>query len=197
MKRRPSISIAILVLFFFLSLLSLDLYSNNSKDTLNLALAESIVNLESAELARPVRLQIPSIEVDASIESLGLTPLGAMDAPAVPENVGWYNQGTVPGKVGSAVMDGHSGWKNGKAVFDDLRKLEIGDKIYVQDKNNNVTIFVVRELKYYDKDANTKNVFESSDGKSHLNLITCAGEWDKGSQTSSQRLVVWSDLEIK
>src|ERR1035437_3158037 len=36
------------------------------------------------------KLQIPSIGVDANIESLGLTSAGAMDSPVGPNDVGWY-----------------------------------------------------------------------------------------------------------
>jgi hypothetical protein len=36
-------------------------------------------------------------------------------------------------------------------------------------------------------------VFASNDGGAHLNLITCAGEWNKGKKSYSERLVVFAD----
>src|SRR3989344_3298298 len=99
-----------------------------------------------------------------------------MAAPAVPERAGWYTLGPVPGEIGSAVIDGHSGWKdNIPAVFDTLYKLQIGDKIFIQNNSGEAVVFIVREIKTYNPEADASAVFLSHDGKSHLNLITCAG----------------------
>ncbi|PIZ82226.1 MAG: class F sortase, partial [Parcubacteria group bacterium CG_4_10_14_0_2_um_filter_41_6] len=38
-------------------------------------------------------------------------------------------------------------------------------------------------------------VFNSSDGKAHLNLITCTGVWNKEDNAFSERLVVFTDKE--
>lgn len=141
-----------------------------------------------------IRLKIPKIQVDALVESVGLTPEGMMDAPEGPTNAGWYNLGVRPGEEGSSVIDGHSGWKNNiPAVFDNLHKLQKGDKIYVEDNKGVITTFVVREFRIYDPEADASEVFVSSDGKSHLNLITCAGDWNETTKSSSKRLVVFTD----
>ena len=105
--------------------------------------------------------------------------------------------GPIPGELGSSIIDGHSGWKNGiPAVFDNLYKLKKGDNIYVEDKNGKVSTFVVRETKMYDSKANPAEVFVSNDGKAHLNLITCAGVWDNTLKSHSSRLVVFTDKVI-
>lgn len=149
---------------------------------------------ESAEL--PVRLIIPKISVDATVEYVGLLTDGSMDAPKGPANVGWFNLGPRPGEVGSAVIAGHSGWKNNiPATFDTLNNLRVGDKISVVDDKGILITFTVRKVKLYDPNADASNVFSSSDGKAHLNLITCAGLWDKVSKSSSERLIVFSDKE--
>lgn len=144
----------------------------------------------------PVRLMIPVIKVDAAIEALGLTSVGAMDTPKGPADAAWFDKGPRPGGVGSAVIDGHSGWKDGiPAVFDDLHTLEKGDKIYVIDERGVTTTFVVRELRTYNPTADAANVFGSSDGKAHLNLITCEGTWNEATKSSSGRLIVFTDKE--
>lgn len=145
----------------------------------------------------PVRLKIPTIEVDATVEQVGLTPGGAMDTPKGPDNVGWFNLGTRPGDEGSAVMAGHYGtWKNGKgSVFDNLHKLNKGDKIYIEDDKGATVAFVVRESRNYEPKADAVDVFSSDDEKAHLNLITCEGIWDKDSKSYSQRLVIFTDRE--
>lgn len=145
----------------------------------------------------PVRLKIPKINVDAAIDPMGTTQSGDMDVPSEPGNAGWYEGGPRPGENGSAVIDGHYGrWKNGEgSVFDDLSNLEKGDVISVEDENGATTSFVVRESRSYDPDSDASDVFESNDGKSHLNLITCEGTWNKVSKSYSQRLIVFSDKE--
>ena len=146
----------------------------------------------------PIRLVIPEIGVDAAIESVGLTTSGAMDAPKDPADTGWFNLGPRPGESGSAIIDGHFGWKNNTpAVFDKLSTLQSGDKIYVEDEKGVMTTFVVRKLQIYGENANASDVFSSSDGKSHLNLITCGGSLDATSKSYSDRLVVFADNDTE
>ncbi len=145
----------------------------------------------------PVRLQIPKINVDAVIESVGLTKDGAMVAPETPGNAAWYDLGPKPGEIGNAVIDGHSGWKNDiPAIFDTLHALHKGDKIFVTDTAGILTVFTVSEIRTYNPDADASGVFRSSDGKAHLNLITCAGVWNEATKNSSKRLVVFADMQF-
>jgi len=144
----------------------------------------------------PVRLKIPSINIDAAVESLGLTTGGAMDAPKGPDNVAWYKLGQRPGEEGSAVIAGHSNWNKGApAVFDKINQLQPGDRLYIMDDKGRTTIFAVRELRNYNQNDDAAAVFGSSDGKAHLNLITCEGAWNKVTKSYSKRLVVFADLQ--
>lgn len=145
----------------------------------------------------PVRLTIPQINVDTAIDSIGITPTGAMEAPVGPYTVGWFELGTRPGDIGSAVISGHYGpWKNGDiSVFNDLHTLTVGDKMYIEDESGVLTMFVVRSLETYDLNADASPVFSSRDGKAHLNLITCQGVWNSVTKTYSNRLVVFTDRE--
>lgn len=156
-------------------------------------------NLSSGEVnfGLPVHLKITVIDVDATVESLGLTPQGNMDIPNGPDNVAWFNLGTRPGENGSAVIAGHYGaWKNGKgSVFDNLHKLKKGDNIYIEGENGETISFVVRESRNYEPSADASDVFSSDDEMSHLNLITCEGTWNKDLKSYSERLVVFADKE--
>ena len=160
------------------------------KDQLNMVINQSDFGL-------PIRLEIPIIKVDAPVEYLGLTADGAMAAPIGGVNVAWFNLGPRPGEIGSAVVSGHYGtWKDGSgSVFDNLNKLKIGDKISVKDEKGNIANFVVRKIQKFDPNADATDIFSSSDGKSHLNLITCEGVWDGVGRTYSKRLVVFTDKE--
>jgi LPXTG-site transpeptidase (sortase) family protein len=146
----------------------------------------------------PVRLKIPKIGVDATLEHVGLTVGGDLDAPKNPANAAWYTPGPRPGDSGNAIIDGHFGYKNRvPAVFDDLHKLEPGDSLYVEDEQGTTVAFVVRELRTYSPGADTAAVFRPNDGQAHLNLITCKGAWNKDRESYSARLVVFTDKAIE
>lgn len=179
--------------FIFFLMLFLDLIlQNSSAPIIEDAITPS--KQEQASVGLPMRLKIPGINVDAAVEYVGLTSDGTMNIPKNPDDVAWFKLGPRPGEKGSAVIAGHYGWGDGKAsVFDNLYKLRKGDKLYVEDDKGAIIPFVVRESRRYNPGADASNVFDSNDGKSHLNLITCEGVWDKISQSYSERLVVFTD----
>lgn len=148
----------------------------------------------ASEISRqlPVRLRIPSINVDASIESVGLTAERVMEVPKNSLNVGWYKLGALPGGVGSAVIDGHVDTENGKAgVFANLYKLKPGDKITVENADGKIITFIVKKSQTFDP--GLADAVFSNDGI-HLNLITCDGIWDGTKKSYSKRLVVFADI---
>jgi LPXTG-site transpeptidase (sortase) family protein len=162
---------------------------------------QNVVALPKQEVAvvigLPLRLVIPKIKVNSAIEYVGLTSKGAVGVPKGPSKTAWYNKSARPGNIGSAVLTGHYGpWIDGrKSVFDNLYKLSKGDKIYIKDDKGVTITFIVRELKSYDKNARVTEAFFLNDSKSHLNLITCGGIWNKLSRQYSKRLVVFADKE--
>lgn len=177
---------------------SVQILQNTNEDTGTgtVAVTGTVTGLENLNVGLPVRLKIPVISLDSIVESVGFTSDGAMGIPKNQEDVAWFNLGQRPGEIGNAVIDGHYGWKSKKpSAFDGLYKLRIGDKIFVEDDQGAVVSFVVRESRRYDQSSNAPDVFVSKDDKSHLNLITCEGEWDKVSRTYPNRLVVFADKE--
>lgn len=146
----------------------------------------------------PTRLKIPKLNIDAPVDSLGLTPDGDLDTPKTAENTGWYNAGPKPGEVGSAVIDGHFGYANNKpAVFDYLHTLVAGDVFHVEDEHKVTRSFVVRESRIFGPEDDATVVFRSSDNLAHLNLITCQGIWSAGQESYSTRLVVFADAVVE
>lgn len=145
---------------------------------------------------QPSKLSIPKISVSASVQYVGVKPNGQMANPSNFTDVGWYKDGTVPGMVGSAVMAGHV--DNALAldgVFKDLGALEPGDLVYVTRKDGERLTFRVDRLEYYHyQNAPNREIFTSSDGKAHLNLVTCAGTWIKAERSYDQRLVIYTTL---
>ena len=145
----------------------------------------------------PSRLIIPSIGVDAHIQSVGLfwNGDGTMSIPTNFTDVGWYNGGPLPGEPGSAVIDGHLDGKDVKeAVFYNLGKLTPGDLVEVENGNGTMLKFTVVAVKTYDYNATTTDIFSSDTGTSRLNLITCAGSWDKAQGLYNKRVVVFTEL---
>lgn len=201
----PGLAI-ILVLFFNFFSQDSDLSDNRQAENISEPLILNAAALSKQEQASlpisqinsglPVRLKISGINVDAAVEPVGLTSAGLMDVPKDFADVAWYNLGQRPGENGSAVIAGHYGLKNGKApAFDNLHKLIPGDKLYVADDKGAIISFVVRERRSYDPNADASAVFGSNDGRSHLNLITCEGVWDKVTKSYPKRLVVFTDKE--
>ena len=179
-------------------LLTLDTSPQLTDDVLVKQIPVTDTNSKSVKQSDSMmRLKIPEINVDALVESVGIIANGEMGVPRGSNNVAWFNLGPSPGEIGSAVIGGHYGtWGTGKsAVFNDLSKLKIGDKILIEDKNGSTTIFVVHEFKSLDDNEDATSVFTSNDGKAHLNLITCSGKFDKISKSYPSRLVILSDKE--
>lgn len=175
--------------------LTFDLLAQNSYAE-SVSYIESFSIPEQTNIGLPVRLKIPSIKVNAVIESVGLTSKGEMGTPKIPRDVAWYNLGPRPGEIGSAAIAGHVNWYNGAvSAFANLNKLKIGDRIIIQDDKGVNISFIVRKIHAYTSKEDPSEVFISNDGRAHLNLITCFGVWDKKAKQYSKRLVVFADKE--
>lgn len=140
--------------------------------------------------AYPLRLKIPSIKLNAPVERVGINAKGEMDVPdGRSKNVGWYAYGTLPGDMGSAVMDAHV-----YAAFKKLKNVKVGQEVVVEGENGTVLRFVVREATVYAlADVPAQRLFADSSGK-YLNLITCAGKYVRSLGTYSHRLIVYAEL---
>jgi LPXTG-site transpeptidase (sortase) family protein len=124
------------------------------------------------------------------VVNVGVTAEGEMDVPdGKTSNVGWYQYGTVPGEVGSAVIGAHV-----YAAFSKLRRLKAGSDIYIVTAGNKTLHFVVDRVKTYAlADLSPEELFNSADGK-HLNLITCSGSLTRDRSTYDHRLVAYATL---
>ncbi len=144
-------------------------------------------------LVNPVRLLIPSLNVNTYIQPVGVTARGVMESPSNIIGVGWFDLGPRPGEKGSAVIAGHVDGERGEVgVFTNLHKLKKGDKVYIKDSNGNSLTFIVAESRKYDP-GYAEEVFSRND-KAHLNLITCDGVWDGVKKNYTKRLVVFTDI---
>ena len=147
----------------------------------------------SPEVLTPTRLKIPSLGVNAAVETVGIKTDGTMGTPKNFDNVGWYSPGSKPGEEGPAVFAGHV--NNGgirKGVFEKLSKIKTGDYVTVEDAAGRSKIYKVSSVREYPAEAPAGELFAPG-GPSRLVLITCDGEWLPAERTFDKRLVVVAD----
>ncbi|XMN09180.1 class F sortase [Streptomyces griseobrunneus] len=129
----------------------------------------------------PVRIRIPSIEVDAPMMRLGLGPEGSLDVPP-DENrnlAGWYADGVPPGAQGTAIVAGHVDNAEGPSVFYALGALTKGTRVEVVREDGRTAVFSIDAIEVYDnKDFPDQRVYGDSPHAS-LRLITCGGGFSK------------------
>lgn len=138
----------------------------------------------------PARLKIPSLGVNAKVESVTVKADGTMATPSNFDNVAWYSPGAKPGGQGSAVFAGHVNnalLKSG--VFEHLSQMKTGDYITVEDSAGKSIVYKVSSVEEYKPNAPTDALFATS-GPSRLVLITCDGDWVQAERSYERRLVV-------
>ncbi|MET8544442.1 class F sortase [Kitasatospora sp. NPDC004799] len=147
--------------------------------------------------AKPTRLRIPQIAVDAPFTELALNPAGQLDAPPPDEKnlVGWYRDGVSPGERGSAVLAGHVDTSKGPAVFLLLSFLLPGNKIEVSRADGTVAVFSVDSVETFAKDAFPDAKVYGRTPDAQLRLITCGGTYDKKRRDYLDNVVVFAHLE--
>ncbi len=134
----------------------------------------------------PVHVSIPAIGLEQAVVRVGLNAKGEMDVPSGnTTDVGWYKNGTVPGELGSAVLDAHV-----FAAFAKLKELKVGNDIVVAMASGKHLRFVVADARTYAlHDVSADELFNRADAR-RLNLITCAGNLTADHSTYDHRLVV-------
>lgn len=142
------------------------------------------------ELTYPVRIRIPSIGVNSPIEHMGITANGELDVPSGrTNNVGWYKHGTVPGDLGSAVMDAHV-----YAAFKKLKYLKINGDVFIDMSDGTTLHYDVTHSMVYGLDDVPRELLFARGGGKYLHLITCAGRWNAARDTYTKRLIVYATL---
>ena len=160
------------------------------------------IDLKSAPVELALELRIPALDVNAPLLGVGLKWGNVMDAPTGPvgdpvwHSAFWYRGSGIPGQSGTATIGGHvTDPLSAPEIFARIHKLQAGDLIIIHVKNSFPSIdliFLVDEVRIYSIEESSnlavlRRIFgtgpiagtkpqPSSDGLSHLTLITCAGE---------------------
>lgn len=142
-------------------------------------------------IVEPVRLEIPSIGVDAAMVGLSLGT-GDPEVPSRWQDAGWYETTRNPGEIGPAVIAGHIDSKAGPAVFFRLRELANGDEVIVHGADGQSRTFVVEDSGQYPKTDLPDEVFGFGQARPELRLITCGGSFDSEVGHYVDNLVVYA-----
>ncbi len=144
----------------------------------------------------PDHISIPSIKVDANLDTVGLDSSGAMQTPPFdkPMEASWYKDGPTPGEKGAAAIAGHMDTPQvEKAVFYNLKQLKKDQEIDIRREDGTTAVFKVDSVSTYKKaDFPTDKVYGKTD-KAELRLITCGGDLTKDRHWDSN-VVVFAHL---
>ncbi|MFI7007615.1 class F sortase [Streptomyces sp. NPDC050145] len=146
--------------------------------------------------ARPKRLLIPKIGVDAPFTGLSIGPTGQLQPPPADDTnlVGWQADGVSPGEVGTAIIAGHVDTKTSPAVFAGLSDLKKGDRFTVKRSDRRTASFVVDSVETFAKDDFPDKRVYADTPQAQVRLITCAGDYDRSVRDYTDNLVVFAHL---
>jgi sortase (surface protein transpeptidase) len=151
----------------------------------------------AADVAAPVRVDIPAIGVSSDLMRLGLNADGTVAVPPLEadDRAGWYERGPAPGDVGPAVLLGHvDSAEYGPGVFFDLGAMVPGDEVQVARADGSVAVFTVDRVERHPKDRfPTIDVYGNTDD-AQLRLITCGGDFDAGARSYEDNIIVFASL---
>jgi sortase (surface protein transpeptidase) len=143
-------------------------------------------------VVEPTRLQLPSIEVDAEVNPVGVEPDGDMEVPSA-EDAGWYRFGPTPGAAGSSVIAAHVDYNGEQGAFFRLREVEVGDPVEVSLSDGSTATWVVTRVDQLPKDdLRSSPVFDRA-GTPRISLITCGGDFDESVRSYRDNVVVTAE----
>lgn len=146
-------------------------------------------------LTSPVGFEAKTVGIVANLVPVNVDDDGIMETPKNWQEAGWYIRGGLPGESKNLIINGHYDTNVGApGAFYNLKNIQYGEVVEVQDKYGRIFTYKVVELAYLDiKDPSRLEVLDDEDGKSTLTLITCGGIYLQGSGYN-KRLVVKAEL---
>lgn len=148
--------------------------------------------------APPIRLQIPAIHVAAKIVDEGLDADGALQVPPLTDagvsEAGWYDLGSAPGQIGSAIIVGHVDSYQAPGVFYELGALVPGNAIEVTLANGETVHFTVTSVQEYPKTHFPAREIYGPEPYQALRLITCGGAFDEATGHYLSNIVAYARM---
>ena len=142
-------------------------------------------------VARPTRVVVESLDIDAPVDQVATDDDGAMEIPEDVARAGWFRRGPAPGsQEGSSVLSAHVDSRTqGKGAFYPLRTIAEGAEVVVEAADGAAFTFEVTSLVRYGKDDLPISELFRRDGEHQLVLITCGGAFDPATGEYDENVV--------
>lgn len=127
-----------------------------------------------ASISKPVKVDIPALNISDDIVPVGLAADRTMEVPPV-EHVGFYELGVHPGAQGPAVLAGHVNYKGVPGSFAHLGDLKPADRITVTGDDGAALTFEVYEVRDFSKTKFDYPFVFGNRNSADLLLVTCSG----------------------
>lgn len=129
--------------------------------------------------ARPVRVALGSIGINAVVRPVGVASDAQMQLPPDPRVIGWYEFGPAPASgTGSVVLAGHlDSLRFGVGPLVRLRDVEVGDPVEVLSSDGVTSTYRVVRVERFDQQALPAEIFART-GPERLRVVTCGGAYD-------------------
>ena len=134
----------------------------------------------------PVRLVIPSLDVDAPVVPIKLDRDRVLRPPQDPSDIGWWDRSAQPGaKEGQPLLTGHS-VRIGDGAMDNLGDVERGATVQVYgkpedgEKTGKIANYSVQKVFVYSREQvaeHSEDLFGQDHHPRRLVLVTCT-DWD-------------------
>jgi sortase (surface protein transpeptidase) len=149
-------------------------------------LVTSSIGPTIGSVGEPVRLVIPSLDIDAPVVPIKLDRDRVLRPPNDPAEVGWWDRSAQPGsKEGQSLLTGHS-VRLGDGAMDTLGDVKRGATIQIIGKKDEdkkepkVASYLVQKVFVYSKDQvadHSEDLFGQGHHPRRLLLVTCT-DWD-------------------
>jgi LPXTG-site transpeptidase (sortase) family protein len=159
-----------------------------------LRIGTPVIIEEPIQVAEPVSLFIPGLNVLADVIPVGVDSSRQVVIPEDISQVGWYQFGARPGQGnGSSVLVGHRDGRNyGKGAFYNLATLKPGDQLTVTTAaGDSMEYQVTGREAIYKQELPLKELFRE-DGNEVLTLISCIGVYREG-QGYDQNVIITAE----
>ena len=146
----------------------------------------------AADLPRVISIE--KLGVKARVLQMSVNSDGSMQSPVNIFDAGWYTGSVKPGQLGASIIIGHASGTTLGGIFNKLESLNTGDTISVERGDGKILRYqVIKKQTVKLSDVDMNSFIRPADGVSEgLNLMTCAGEWIKNSQTRNNRVMIFT-----
>lgn len=147
----------------------------------------STVGPTTGSVGAPVRLMVPSLDIDAKVVPIELGRNRVLTPPPDGSKVGWWKRSAQPGAtIGQSLVTGHS-LRQGDGAMDNLGDAKRGATVQIvgttksgDGKSGKVASYVVQKVFVYSREQvadHAEDLFDQDYHPRRLVLVTCT-DWD-------------------